>query len=69
MSVVEHGSVHGAFRIPAPILVPFDYLRGVIVLERIARRSLWLLLLLHVHVCLEAMLVLKEIPVLKTGET
>jgi hypothetical protein len=46
-----------------------DYVRGVNVFERIARWSLWLLLLLHMRVCMEAMSVFKEILVLKTGET
>jgi hypothetical protein len=69
MLVVERGSVNGALRIPAPIPVPFDLVRSVNVLERIARGSLWLLLLQHMRVCLEALSVLKEILVLKTGET
>jgi hypothetical protein len=44
--VVEHGSIDGALRIPVPIPLPFDYVRGVSVLERIEWGSLWLLLLL-----------------------
>jgi len=60
-----------ALRIPAPISVPFDYKRGVNGLKSIARGTLRLLLLPQMHVCLESMMVstLKEILVLKTGET
>jgi hypothetical protein len=43
MLVVERGSVDGALRILALIPVLFDYVRGIKVLERIARGSLWLL--------------------------
>jgi hypothetical protein len=42
---------------------------GVNILESIARGSVWLLLLLQMRVCPEAMSVLKEILVPKTGET
>ena len=53
--VVERGSVDAALRMPAPIPVPFDYLRGVNVLGRIAQGSLWPLLLLLMRVFLKGM--------------
>lgn len=47
--------------------MPYDHSRGVNVLKRIARGSLWPLLLLKVRVCLDVRSVLKGGPSAEDG--
>lgn len=62
MLAVERGNVGGALRIPVPVPLSFDYVRGVNILDGIARGPLWLLVLLQVLVAMSG---LKEILVLE----